>query len=210
MYPILLTPFAKPGRPLDNSINEYFTPNNVRRRLAAQALLTNTDGKGVRDGVSTYVAVTFLNKFLEGYRHRLHNFKQNHPGCADFTNRHPIMGNAIAWLPGLLATIPLFIISTLLLRKGADTRIARSILDNKLVKIGATVVAGAWALLTAFPVLLGKNAVKEHRGLKQNLNDAQKLNPDVDRSELKPIVKNIRHQTLAERAYVHSPDARWN
>lgn len=205
MYPILFTPFANPasghGRVIGGSVDEYFTPNNIRRRLAAQALLSNTDGNGVRDGVVTYAAVTFLNRFLSGYQRGLRNFKQKHPGFADFTQRHPIMGNAVAWLPGLAATIPLFLGATAVLRKGTNWEPVRNVLQNKYVKIGASAVAAIWAVITAFPVLLGKHAIQEHRGFKQNLADAEALNPNANHRELKHAVKDLRNDVMLDRAY---------
>lgn len=205
LYPILATPFATPdsahGRVINDSVGNYYDAKNLKRNLAAQAAWANPQD-GIKSAAVTYGVYSVLFKFMDIYRAFLNRQEAKHPAYGNFVARHPIMGNAVGLLPGFIVTIPLAIQSAKLFKHGTDYltrfRPVRSVLYNPYVQTAVAGLALMAALMTSFPAKLAQSFLGERRGLKDNLKEAQALNPGVPKDVLRPAVKERRDELFSE------------
>lgn len=199
---------------VNRSVDDYYSWNNIKRNTAfsiASQALTAPDSDSAANSLGTaviaYGAMTVGEKLLSGYKTLLQRFTDSHPKFEDFKNAHPIIGNIMAWTPGVGLAAAGGFGTVALGRKLLQAPSVGAFLRNpSVIKIagGAALIGAA---LTSFWGLLAKNGVKAVSQSGSDYRATRAAHPDLDPKQLKQLAKATRNQEIMA-AYEQEQHAR--
>lgn len=191
-------------RTLDQSVEDYYDWGNLKKNIALNLAASGLENGGTDSGnalgmaLATYLGLTVGEKAARWYNRRLSNLKENHPGFGHFVNSHPVLGNALAWLPGAGLVLGTGAGAFILGSKLWNTPWMRRIAQTPAFRTAAMVAVGLGLLATSFWGKLAKNGVGEVMAQGRDYRQARKDHPDLTPARLKQQVRAARNQAYLD------------
>ncbi len=191
---------------VDRSAEQYYSWGNIKTQMAlnsaAQSMFSDRDNPmgAAGSALVTYGALTAGEKFFGLYGRMLKRFSENHPGFAEFRNTHPIIGNILAWGPGVGLGVAggaaAFAVGRSILANGMKAGVFNALNANPLVRtlvLGGILVGG---LATSFLGIFARKGIGELSDSGKEYREARKVNPTMAPDQLKQLVKATRNQRI--------------
>jgi hypothetical protein len=187
---------------VNKSVDDYYSWGNIKNRtffeLAAGGISDDDDSRAnsLTTAAAAYGAMTVGEFALKKYSHLLEKFTNSHPQFEEYRNTHPILGNILAWTPGVAFTAAIGVGAykgiTTLLQKDALQGILKNPTVGKVVGIASLVGLAA----TSFFGLFARNGVKNLTDYSKDYKAGRKENPNLDPKALQQLVTAQRNQKI--------------
>ncbi|MBY0404811.1 MAG: hypothetical protein K2X66_13000 [Cyanobacteria bacterium] len=187
---------------VNKSVDDYYSWGNIKNRtffeLAAGGISGDDDSRAnsLTTAAAAYGAMTVGEFAIKKYSHLLEKYTNSHPQFEEYRNTHPILGNILAWTPGVAFTAAIgagaYKGVTTLLQKDALQGLLRNPTVGKVIGIASLVGLAA----TSFFGLFARNGVKNLTDYSKDYKEGRKENPNLDPKALQQLVTAQRNQKI--------------